>query len=122
MSLIDEIERLGDELHDDVDELVGEVARRLREEALEHPQHAFALLRTLKPVLVTHGIAIVTRYDDVVEVLGEGEAFSVSEYGRKMRDLAGDFILGLDGSTAYRRDVSILRLAAPGSDVPGLAD
>jgi cytochrome P450 len=122
MSLIDEIERLGDELHDDVDELVSKVAQRFREVALEHPQEAFALLRMLKPVLVTHGIAIVTRYDDVLEVLQQGEAFSVSEYGRKMRALAGDFILGLDDSPAYQRDVSILRLAAPGSDVPGLAD
>jgi cytochrome P450 len=122
MSLIDEIERLGDELGDDVDELVGKVAQRVREEALQHPQAAFALLRTLKPVLVTHGIALVTRYDDVVEVLEAGEAFSVSEYGGKMRALAGDFILGLDDSPAYQRDVSILRRAAPGSDVPGLAD
>lgn len=121
MSIIDDFEHLAKELHDDAEGLVREVANRVQQEALAHPQHFFALLRALKPVLVTDSIAIVTRYDDVVEVLEHDEAFSVSEYRRKMRELAGDFILGLDDSPAYEREVSILRLAAPRSDIPGLA-
>jgi cytochrome P450 len=63
----------------------------------------------------------VTRYHDVAEVLGHDEAFSVQPYREKMVRLAGDFILGTDDSPQYERDISILRLAAPRSDVPALA-
>lgn len=121
MSIVHDIERLAEELREDAEGLLREVTQKLRQEALEHPEQTFALLRALKPVLVTKGIAVVSRYDDVVEVLEHDEAFSVSEYSGKMRSLAGDFILGLDDSPAYERDASILRLAAPRSDVPGLA-
>jgi cytochrome P450 len=37
-----------------------------------------------------------------------------------MKELAGDFVLGTDDSPEYERDISILRLAAPRSDVPAL--
>jgi cytochrome P450 len=122
MSLLDEIQHLAQEVGEDAEALANKVAARLREEALEHPQTLFELLRTLKPVLVVHGIAIVTRYDDVIEVLHQNQAFSVSEYGRKMRALEGEFILGTDDSPAYRRELSILERAAPRTDVPKLAD
>jgi cytochrome P450 len=121
MSLIHEIEEAAREVGHDVEAFIKRAAKKLQEHVIEHPQHAFALLRALKPVLVTHGFAIVTRYDDVVEVLEHDEAFSVSPYSAKMRAIAGDFILGLDDSLEYERNVSILRLAAPRSDVPGLA-
>ncbi|MGN6815429.1 MAG: cytochrome P450 [Solirubrobacterales bacterium] len=121
MSIINDIERFADELGDDAEALAHKVLEQVRREAVEHPEHVFALLRALRPVLVTKKIAVVSRYDDVVEVLEHDEAFSVSEYGEKMRALAGDFILGRDDSAAYEREVSILRLAAPRSDIPGLA-
>jgi len=100
---------------------VREGKRELEQHAEEHPQPLFALLRALRPVLLIHDIAIVTRYPDVVAVLTNDQSFSVQPYAAKMRALAGDFILGLDDSDEYERDVSILRLAAPRSDIPGLA-
>jgi cytochrome P450 len=121
MSIVEEIEHLADEVVDDVDGGLRKVADKVRREAVEHPQHFFALLRALRPVLVTKDIAIVTRYEDVVEVLERDEAFGVSEYQGKMQELAGEFILGRDDSAAYEREVSILRLAAPRSDIPALA-
>ncbi|HEX2295695.1 MAG TPA: cytochrome P450, partial [Actinomycetota bacterium] len=121
MSLLDEIRDLAREVGDDVEGFVRRTAKKLFEEAAEHPQHVFAVLRAVSPILVAHGFAIVTRYDDVVEVLEHDEAFSVSPYTAKMRAVAGDFILGMDDSPEYERDVSILRLAAPRTDPPALA-
>src|SRR5919199_447833 len=50
------------------------------------------------------------------------EKRAVEPYRAKMARLAGDFILGTDDGDGYERDVSILRLAAPRSDVPALTD
>jgi cytochrome P450 len=121
MSILDELDDLAERIGDHAEEVFKETVKRLEEHAREHPEPLFRLLRTVKPVLLRNGLAIVTQYDDVREVLTRDEAFSVEPYRGKMRDLAGDFILGTDDSPAYERDVSILRLAAPRSDVPALA-
>lgn len=120
MDFLDEVEEIVRDVGDDVEAFVRRTAKKLFEEVAERPQHVFALLRALSPILVARGFAIVTRYDDVVEVLEHDEAFSVSPYTAKMRAVAGDFILGMDDSPAYERDVSILRLAAPRTDPPAL--
>jgi cytochrome P450 len=121
VSVVGELEDLGRRVGADVDRFVREGKHELQEHLTEHPQPLFALLRTVKPVLLIHDIAIVTRYDDVVEVLNDDEAFGVEPYSLKMNSLAGQFILGLDDSLEYEREVSILRLAAPRSDIPALA-
>lgn len=121
MSVLGELEDLGRRIGADVERFVREGEQELKEHFTAHPQPLFALLRALKPVLVIHEIAIVTRYADVLAVLGDEDAFGVEPYGVKMRALAGDFILGLDDSLQYEREVSILRLAAPRSDIPTLA-
>jgi cytochrome P450 len=121
VSALAELEHLGRRLGADVERFVGEGKRELERHLTEHPQPLFALLRTLEPVLVIHDIAIVTRYKDVLAVLGDEDAFGVEPYGVKMRALAGEFILGLDDSLRYEREVSIMRLAAPRSDVAALA-
>lgn len=121
MSFVDELHELAERCEGDAERTVREGVRLLERHVEEHPQALFAALRTLKPVLVTHGFAIVTRYPDVVEVLSHDEAFSVAPYSDRMRVLAGDFILGMDDSPEYERSVSILRLAAPRSDVPELS-
>ncbi len=121
MSLRSELERLGRRMGADAERLARDGEHALEEYATAHPQPLFELLRKVRPVLVVHGIAIVTRYADVVAVLRNDEAFGVGPYRAKMEALLGDFILGLDSSPAYERQVSILRLAAPRSDVPGLA-
>jgi len=110
-----------DELDDLAEDTFRGAVKLLEERAREDPRRLFKLLRTVRPVAVRNGLAIVTQYDDVREVLTRDETFSVEPYRGTMKDLAGDFILGTDDSPAYERDVSILRLAAPRSDVPPLA-
>jgi cytochrome P450 len=110
-----------DELDDLAEDTFRGAVKLLEDRAREDPRRLFKLLRTVKPIVVRNGLAIVTQYDDVREVLTRDETFSVEPYRGKMQDLAGDFILGTDDSPAYERDVSILRLAAPRSDVPVLA-
>jgi cytochrome P450 len=121
MSIIDELEELGERIADDAEERFKAAAAVVEKRAIEHPQPVFAALRTVKPILLIHGLAIVTRYHDVVEVLTRDEAFSVEPYRGTMARLAGEFILGTDDGPRYERDVSILRLAAPRADVPALA-
>ena len=121
MSFLDELDELADEVKDDVQELRNRAVKLLESHAREHPDRLFKLLRTVKPVLLRHNLAVVTRYHDVTAILGHDEAFSVQPYREKMVRLAGDFILGTDDSPQYERDVSILRLAAPRSDVTALA-
>jgi cytochrome P450 len=121
VSVLGELEDLGRRIGADVERFVREGEQELKEHFTAHPQPLFALLRALKPVLVIHEIAIVTRYADVLAVLGDDDAFGVEPYGVKMRVLAGDFILGLDDSLQYEREASILRLAAPRSDIEPLA-
>ena len=121
MTLLGELERLGRRMGADAERLAHEGEQALAGYVTAHPEPLFELLRRVKPVLLVHGIAIVTRYDDVVAVLRNDEAFGVEPYRTKMDALLGDFVLGLESSPAYERQVSILRLAAPRSDVLGMA-
>ncbi len=121
MSLASELDHFAGRLAADVDRFVSEGVHALEHHVEEHPQPLFMLLRRVRPVLLIHDIAIVTRYTDVVGVLADEQAFGVEPYGAKMRALTGDFILGLDDSVQYKRAVSILRLAAPRSDLATLA-
>src|SRR4051794_30910751 len=67
---------------------VKDFSAKLRAWALAHPDRTFALLRCLQPILVTEDLAIVTRYDDVKEVLSRPEAFRVT-YAPKMAAITG---------------------------------
>lgn len=96
MSLADELGELGARIGADAERLAREGRQELEQHVQAHPQGLFALLRAVKPVLIVHDIAIVTRHQDVVDVLTHDDAFSVEPYTGKMRSLAGDFILGLD--------------------------
>jgi cytochrome P450 len=122
MSIFHELEQFGGRIGADVERFVNEGKQQLEQHVTEHPQPLFDLLREVKPVLLIHDIAIVTRYEDVVSVLTNDGTFGVEPYTGTMTELAGDFILGLNESPEYERDVSILRLAAPRSDVPTLSD
>jgi cytochrome P450 len=64
------------------------------------------------------GTAIVTRYQDVVEVLDRNADFEVV-YEPKMRAITGgeNFFLGMQDTALYTRDVSNMRLAMRRSDV-----
>jgi len=86
------------------------------------PEPVFAVLREVKPILVTHGFAVVTRYEDVQEVLERDNEFTVALYTPKMEAITGDFILGLDNTPQYEHDHAELRLALRRDDLPRLAE
>ena len=62
----------------------------------EHPWTATKILRRIAPVLRLGRFAIVTRYDDVKEVLENDEVFEVP-FGPEMAEMSGgaNFILGM---------------------------
>jgi cytochrome P450 len=121
MTLLDQLQDLGHELADDARDFVPRAVALIEEQVQQHPQVVFALLRVAKPILRVKGVAIVTRYRDVVDVLRDDDSFSVSGYAPPMRSIAGDFILGLDQGPEYERHVSLLRLAFRQTDVPDIA-
>jgi cytochrome P450 len=69
------------------------------------------------------GTAIVTRYQDVVEVLDRDADFEVV-YEPKMRAITGgeNFFLGMQDSALYSRDVSNMRLAMRRADVDTIVE
>jgi len=92
---------------------------KLTAHAIQHPEPIFALLRRVKPILVVRNFALVTRFDDVQEVLSRDDVFQVT-YGEKMRVITGgeDFFLGMQNSPAYERDVAHMRTVVRRDDIP----
>jgi cytochrome P450 len=88
----------------------------------DNSEQVLALLRRFRPIVATRRFAVVTRADDVREVLRDHEDFTVELYEPKMAALSGPFILGLDGTPLYRRDHAALRAAIRADDLPRLAD
>lgn len=92
-----------------------EFADGLKKWAKENPEKTFAILRKVKPILhlKSKNLVLVTRYDDVREVLAQEDVFHVT-YGPKMTALGDgqNFFLGMQNSPAYERDVSSMRVAA----------
>jgi cytochrome P450 len=92
----------------------------LKAHAIQHPEPIFAILRRIKPILLIKNFALVTRFDDVQEVLARDDVFQVT-YGEKMRVITGgqDFFLGMQNSPEYTRDVSHMRSVVRREDIPG---
>jgi cytochrome P450 len=63
---------------------------------------------------------LVTRFNDVQEVLARDEVFQVT-YGQKMMKVTGgeNFFLGMQNSPEYTRDVSHMRSVVRREDIPG---
>jgi cytochrome P450 len=91
----------------------------LKAHTAQHPEPVFAVLRRVRPILILKGVAIVTRFDDVQEVLSRDDVFQVT-YGEKMRIVTGgnDFFLGMQDSSEYARDVSHMRTVIRRGDIP----
>jgi cytochrome P450 len=86
----------------------------------QYPEPIFAILRRIKPILLFENYALVTRFEDVQEVLARDDVFQVI-YGEKMRVVTGgqDFFLGMQNSPEYTRDVSHMRSVVRREDIPG---
>jgi cytochrome P450 len=79
---------------------------------------AFWVLRRWAPVLRLGGNVVVSRHDDVVEVLRRDEDFTIAEVnGDRMVRWSGAFILGMDRGGGYEREVEVLRRAVRHDDL-----
>ena len=90
----------------------------LKAHLIQYPEPVFAVLRQVRPILILNGTALVTRFDDVQEVLSRDDVFQVT-YGEKMRIVTGgnDFFLGMQDSPEYTRDVSHMRTVIRREDI-----
>ena len=94
----------------------------LKAHVAQNPEPLFAVLRRVKPILIVKNVALVTRFEDVQEVLSRDDIFQVT-YGPKMRVITGgeDFFLGMQNSPEYERDVANMRSAMRRQDMPAIA-
>jgi cytochrome P450 len=101
-----------------VPQLLAPGGQRLVFAVLRAFQPTLALRRVLVKAYPNTGTAVVTRREDVIEVLRRDEDFEVV-YEPRMREItAGEnFFLGMQPGWPYTRDVSAMRLAARRSDV-----
>ncbi len=78
----------------------------------------FSILRCIKPNVVFKGNALITRYEDVTEVLERDWVFQVT-YAEKMYKVTNgsNFFLGMENTEQYTRDVSNMRLTARREDI-----
>ena len=95
---------------------------KISQELSDHTRPAFAVLRALRPLIATSRFGVVTLAEDVREVLGDYEHFTVPFYDAKMTEISGPFILGLDDTALYRHDHAALRGAIRSDDLPALGN
>ncbi|MCA9162684.1 MAG: cytochrome P450 [Planctomycetales bacterium] len=93
---------------------IGQLVAVLKQWFAANPATAFAILRQVQPILALPNLVIVTRYDDVCDVLTRHRDYSVT-YGPRMQAMTGggNFFLGMQESPEYERDTSLMRLAMP---------
>ena len=94
---------------------------KLKASVLQNPEPVFAILRRVKPILMVKDVAVVTRFDDVQEVLSRDDVFQVT-YGTKMEIVTGgnNFFLGMQNSPDYERDVAHMRSVMRREDVASI--
>jgi cytochrome P450 len=112
--------KVGDRIETEFENLRELVDLRL-EHLLARPdlvRPLFAHLRAHHPILKVPKLAVVSLYDDVVEVLENEAHFSVVPiYARKMEQTTGDFVLGMANTPQYQREIGLMRQAAHPEDV-----
>ena len=100
-----------------------EFVDHIKQHLTRDPELVFAVLRRVKPVLYlkSKNLALVTRYDDVQEVLSRDDIFLVT-YEQKMRAITGgpNFFLGMQNSPEYERDVVHMRTVIRREDIPSV--
>ena len=78
-------------------------------------------VRRVAPILAVGQRVLVTRHDDVREVLRRDEDFTVGDTnGPRLDRMNGPFLLGMDRSPLYLRDKSILQQAVYPDDLDDL--
>ncbi len=83
----------------------------------------FTLFRRCCPILILGKHAIVTRYDDVVEILKRDRDFTIKEINSgKVMEIDGPFILGMDASPQYDQENAALHQAVQREDLDGIRE
>ena len=83
----------------------------------------FTFLRRFFPIGVIGTHAIVTRYDDVIEVLKRDRDFTISQINAdKINKIDGPFILGMDASPQYDREDAVLHQAVRREDLSAIRE
>lgn len=100
---------------------LGQMVDGLKSSLLLNPEPVFDILRKIRPILIVKNVAVVTRFDDVQEVLSRDDVFQVT-YGEKMEVVTGgrNFFLGMQDSPEYERDVAHMRSAVRRDDVASI--
>src|ERR1700722_9441147 len=130
-NVLDRIDKDVDELTHEVLDSVDRELAQVKDETMsflegikahltQYPEPIFAILRRIKPILLFENYALVTRFNDVQEVLARDEVFQVTD-GQKMMKVTGgeNFFLGMQNSPEYTRDVSHMRSVVRREDIPG---
>jgi Dyp-type peroxidase family len=114
-----------DKLHDEFLNLRMLLSTRM-EHLMANPhlvRPLFTFLREHEPIFVSDKLATISKYDDVVEVLGNEECFSVVDiYADKMKETTGIFVLGMDQTETYQREINWMRAAVKREDIARLHD
>jgi cytochrome P450 len=82
----------------------------------------FQELRDDRPILQSVAATLVSRFQDVDEILHRETIFSVSPYLPRMMGVIGPFVLSQDITPGYDRDISIMRLVVQREDLSRVKD
>jgi cytochrome P450 len=77
----------------------------------------FQELREDRPILQSAAATLVSRFQDVVEILHRETIFSVSPYLPRMTGVIGPFVLSQDITPGYDHDISVMRLVVRREDL-----
>ncbi len=78
-------------------------------------------LRSFFPVIKLGSWVLVSRYDDVMEVLKRDKDFTISQINEsRMKELSLNFFLGMDASTLHDREKGIMESITRHDDLPGI--
>ncbi|GAA2404918.1 cytochrome P450 [Actinomadura vinacea] len=79
----------------------------------------FAELRARRPILHTPAFTLVTRFQDVSEVLRNGDIFTVRGYASRLDPaIGGPVMLTRDGTPLNWREKGLMQVMLPPEDVP----
>jgi cytochrome P450 len=82
----------------------------------------FQELRDDRPILQSQAATLVSRFQDVEEILHRETVFSVSPYLPRMMGVIGPFVLSQDITPGYDRDISVMRLVVRREDLSRVKD
>jgi cytochrome P450 len=85
---------------------------------MNHLDFIFRILRNLWPIASFGKFALITRFDDVEEVMSLSEVF-VNPYNEKLDVIMGGhpFFLGMTNSAEYTRDTTNMRMVVRRTDI-----